>query len=102
MIIKFVIVPGILPVQQVTANGWSNVQGVPHCTVLLVGQYNCRQGVGGQHPTTVTVWLQLVLFPQPSAIYHVWVMLTLGQTPFVTNPADATNTFVGTPAEVTN
>jgi len=75
---------------------------VPQGTVLLVGQDTCKQLTGWQHPRTVTVWLQLVELPQPSTIYHVWVMLTFGQTPFVTSPAEATKTLVSTPADVTN
>ena len=55
-------VPGTLLVQQVETVGRSNVQVLPHGTVWWVGHCTCRQLVG-QHPNTVTIWLQLVLLP---------------------------------------
>src|SRR5271156_1346422 len=40
---KLVLVPGTLLVQQVEAEGASNVQVLPHCTVSLVGHCTCKQ-----------------------------------------------------------
>jgi hypothetical protein len=87
-------------VQQDEAIGRSNVQVLPHCTVLFVGHITCKQLVG-QHPKTVTVWLQLVLSPHPSIICQVSVMVSCGQAPLVTTPVEVTSTLVTTPAEVT-
>jgi hypothetical protein len=53
-------------VQHVETIGGSNVQVLPQGTVLSGWQMTCRQFVGGQHPITVTVWLQFVVLPQPS------------------------------------
>src|ERR1035437_10022494 len=84
-------------VQQDEATGRSNVQVLPHCTVLFVGHITCKQLVG-QHPKTVTVWLQLVLSPHPSIICQVLVMASCGQAPLVTRPVGMISTLVWTPA----
>jgi hypothetical protein len=49
---------------------------------------------------TVTVWLHMLLLPQPSAMSQVWVMYC-GQTPLVTMPRDVTRMLVNVPADVT-
>lgn len=49
--------------------------------------------------STVTVWLQLVLSPQPSAICHVSV-IRLEQAPLVDRPVGVTNRLVTVPAVV--
>jgi hypothetical protein len=54
-----------------------------------------------QQPKIVTVWLQLLLLPQPSTSDHVWVTDTFGQTPLVTMLVDVMRTLVRVPAEVT-
>src|ERR1041384_2479676 len=85
-------------VQQVEAVGVSNVQVLPHCTDLLVEHCTCKQL---QQPKTVTVWLQLVLLPQPSLIDQFSVMVSCGQAPLVTKPFELISTLVKTPVEVT-
>jgi hypothetical protein len=84
-------------VQQVETTGASNAQVVPHCTDLLVGHCTTKQL---QHPRTVTVWLQLVLLPQPSIIDHVSVMVTVGQEPLLTTTPGVTRILVLVPAMV--
>ncbi len=69
----------LVPLQVSKAAGGSNVQAVPHCTVLLVAQVN----TGGVLSTTVTPWLHVLLLPQMSTACHVRVM-SCGQVPFVT------------------
>lgn len=93
-----VVVPATLLVQQVVTVGVLNVQVLPHCTVLLVGQMTCRQLVG-QH-RTVTVWLQFVLLPHPSMMLQLWVTKSCGHAPLVTMPVEVTSTLVSVPEEV--
>jgi hypothetical protein len=65
--------------QASVAIGGSNVHGVPHSTVLSGEQVN----TGGVVSMLVTVWLQILLFPQQSYATQVRVMIC-GQTPLVT------------------
>src|ERR1039458_4899140 len=62
----------------------------------LVGQLM----TGGVVSTTVTVWLQVLVFPQASMTSQVWVM-TCGQTPLVTVLATVLTTFEPLQASVT-
>jgi len=82
--------------QHVVAVGWSKLQVLPHCIVLSFGHCTCKQLVE-QHPKTVTVWLQFVVSPHPSIIDQLSVMLTWGQTPFVTKPDGVTKMLVVVP-----
>jgi hypothetical protein len=88
-----------LLLQQVVAVGVSKLQISPHSTDLVGGHCTCRQLVG-QQPTTVTVWLQLVLLPQPSVINHVCVMAICGQAPLVTVPVGIMLTLAVLPVEL--
>jgi hypothetical protein len=92
-----VVVPGMLLVQQLVTTGRSNDHVVPHCTDLLVEHCTCKQL---QQPRTVTVWLQLVVLPQPSIIDQLSVIVTVGQVPLLTTPVGVTSTLVNVPADV--
>src|ERR1035437_7304068 len=75
------------PLQASVTIGALKLHSVPHCTVLLLAQFS----TGGFVLTTVTVWLQVLVGPQSSAISQVRVIVC-GQTamvapPFVTDGA---------------
>jgi hypothetical protein len=91
---RFVTVPGTLLPQQVVTTGGSKVKAVPHCTVLFVGHWTCKQL---QQPAMVTVWLQLVLLPQPSMSVQFCVIVSCGHVPLVIVPVDVMSTLVNTP-----
>ena len=69
----------LVPQQGSLAVGELNDQVEPHWTTLLVPQVR----VGGVVFCTVTVWLQVLLWPEASVTLHVRVA-NFGQAPLVT------------------
>src|ERR1041385_5054286 len=81
----------LVPQQASSAVGVSNVQALPHCTGLLVGQAK----TGGIVSETVTTWLQIgEVFPQQSTACHLRVNWDRqGEKTFVNVPVISTVMF---------
>ena len=69
----------LVPLHASLAVGASNFQAVPHWMVLLVAQVS----TGGVVSTTVTVWVQKLVFRQASVTCHVRVIIWEQKVPLV-------------------